>query len=159
MRPELPMIEIYRRSRPDEIHMSPRYGNMRAFFARIANFFNPQPRLEAPLNTDEFQRACKELVYWNAVDAGLSGPIEGFDGSLLHRAADGMYTIRMTLEDSRRERPAGDAANIILRSVQGLRVLLLLDIDGRRFTYCASNANAGVRELCASFTNRTESTG
>jgi hypothetical protein len=77
----------------------------------------------------------------------------------LHRAADGMYTIRMTLEDSQQQRPAGDAANIILRSLQGLRVILLLDIDGRRFTYCASNVNPGVRELCTSFTNRTESTG
>ncbi len=139
--------------------MSQRYGKLRALGARVARFFGASPRLEAPLNTREFQRACKELAFWSASDAGLSGPIEGFDGALLHRAADGMFTIRMTLKDSLQQRAPSDAANIIVRSLDGLRVLLLLDIDGRRFTYTAPYVNAGVRELCAAFTNRTESTG
>ncbi len=134
-------------------------SGLRLFFARIANLFNPQPRLARPVTTHDFQRACKELAFWTASDAGLSGPVEAFDGSNLHPAADGLFTLRMTLQDTLGQRPPSDAATIILRSIEGLRVLLLLDIDGHRFTYVSANANPGVRELCANYTNRMESTG
>jgi hypothetical protein len=139
--------------------MLPRPGKLRAIFARLGKLFNSKPCRDVPLGTREFHRACKELAFWSVSDAGLSGPIEAFDGSALHPAADGLFTIRMTLQDSLARRSPADAANLILRSLDGLRILLLLDIDGRRFTYTTPHVNAGIRELCQNFTNRTESTG
>lgn len=139
--------------------MSLWFGKLRALFARLSTTVRVQPRFAGPLDAASFGRVCKERAFWSASDAGLSGPIEAFDGSVLHRAADGLLTIRMTLEDSQQRRAPGDAATIILRSLAGLRVLLLLEIDGRRYTSVAPNVNPGVRELCQNFTNRTESAG
>lgn len=141
------------------MHVATFCSNLRAICARVLKLFKTQPGPDVPVNVREFQRACKEIAFWSAADAGLTGPIEGFDGSRLHPAADGLFTIRMTLRDGRQNRPPGDAAGTIVRSIQGLRVLLLLDIDGRRFTYAAPHSNPGVREFCQDFTNRTESAG
>lgn len=95
----------------------------------------------------------------SASDAGLDGAIETFDGSMLHPAADGMLTIRMTLRDSWENRSPAQAAAAILRPFEGLRVLLLLEIDGSRFVNMAPNVNRGVRELGQCFTNRSGLTG
>ncbi len=138
--------------------MSSRSGWMRAFFARLRKLMRVEPARTAPVNARDFERACKELVFWTASDAGLSGPIEAFDGSVLHPSADGLFTFRMTLRDVLGRRTAGAAAELIVRSIDGLRVLALLDIDGCRFTYTPPHANAGVRELCLQFANRAEST-
>ncbi len=111
--------------------------------------------MSVPTNTREFQTACKELAFWAASDAGLSGQIEGFDGSALHAAADGLFTIGMTLRDSQVNRSPAEAAAEMLKSFSGVRVLLLLEIEGCRFVHMAANVNPGVRELGESFTNRT----
>jgi hypothetical protein len=112
-----------------------------------------------PTNRHEFLLACKDLAFWSASDAGLAGSIEAFDGSELHPAADGMCTIRMTLCDWQENRSPADAAAAILRSLDGLRLLLLLEIGDSRFVQMAPNVNPGVRELAQSFTNRTERAG
>jgi len=74
---------------------------------------------------------------------------------MLHPAADGMLTIRMTLRDNWENRSPAEAAAAVLRSFEGLRVLLLLEINGSRFVNMAPNVNLGVRELAQSFTNRS----
>jgi hypothetical protein len=74
---------------------------------------------------------------------------------MLHPAADGMCTIRMTLRDSLENRSASDAAQHVQKALDGLRVLLLIEIDGFRFVSMAPNVNLGVRELGRSFTNRS----
>ena len=43
----------------------------------------------------------------------------------------------------------------VLRALHGVRILLLLEIDGCRFVNMAPNVNLGVRELGQNFTNRT----
>jgi hypothetical protein len=128
---------------------------LRELFARMSRLFCGRTRIVVPLNTREFGAACKELAFWSASDAGLDGAIETFDGSMLHRAADGMLTIRMTLRDSWDNRSPGEAAAKILQSFAGLRVLMLLEIDGSRFVNMAPNVNLGVRELGQRFTNRS----
>jgi len=70
-----------------------------------------------------------------------------------------MCTIRMTLCDWQENRSPADAAAAILRSLDGLRLLLLLEIGDSRFVQMAPNVNPGVRELAQSFTNRTERAG
>lgn len=139
--------------------MSQRFPKLRALLSRLQQWFNARPHVVIPTNTREFYLACKELAFWSASDAGLEGPIEAFDGSRLHPAADGMCTIRMTLSDSKENRTPAEAAAAVLRSLNGLRVLLLLEIDGSRFVHMAPNVNLGVRELAQSFTNRTEWAG
>ena len=111
--------------------------------------------MTVPTKTREFFLACKELAFWSVSDAGLDGAIATFDGSTLHPAADGMCTIRMTLRDSRENRSPAEAAAAILRSLEGIRVLLLLEIDGSRFVNMAPNVNFGVSELAQNFTDRT----
>jgi hypothetical protein len=135
--------------------MSPRLSKLRNFFARVSRLVSGRPSIAVPLNAREFSAACKDLAFWSASDAGLDGAIETFDGSMLHAAADGMLTIRMTLTDSWENRSPAEAAAAILRSFEGLRVLLLLEIDGSRFVNMAPNVNLGVRELGQSFTNRS----
>ncbi len=136
-----------------------RFTSLRARLARLSNIFNSRPLVVMPSNTREFYHACKELAFWSASDAGLDGLIEAFDGSVLHASADGMCTIRMTMRDSRENRSPGEAAASVLRALNGLRVLLLLEIDGCRFVNMAPNVNAGVRELARSFTNRSGRAG
>jgi hypothetical protein len=135
--------------------MSQRLTNLGKLFARVSRFFAGRPSIAVPLDAREFGAACKELAFWSASDAGLDGAIETFDGSMLHPAADGMLTIRMTLRDRWDKRSPAEAAAAILRSFEGLRVLLLLEIDGSRFVNMAPNVNLGVRELGQSFTNRS----
>ncbi len=132
-----------------------RLTKLRELFARVSKLFSSRSRISVPLNTREFCAACKELAFWSASDAGLDGAIETFDGSTLHPAADGMLTIRMTLRDSWDNRSPAEAAAAILRSFEGLRVLLLLEINGSRFVNMAPNVNLGVRELAQRFTNRS----
>jgi hypothetical protein len=139
--------------------MSQRFQKLRGLFARLSGIFNARPHVTIPTNTREFYTACKELAFWSASDAGLDGSIETFDGSDLHPAADGMCTIRMTLRDSQENRSPAEAAAAVLRSLNGLRVLLLLEIEDCRFVHMAPNVNLGVRELGQSFTNRTERAG
>jgi hypothetical protein len=107
-----------------------RFLRIRALFARLRSFFAPHPIDVIPTNAREFHLTCKELAFWSASDAGLDGSIEAFDGSVLHPAADGMCTIRMTLKDSLDKRSPAEAAGAVLRSLANLRVLLLLEIDG-----------------------------
>jgi hypothetical protein len=135
--------------------MSQRLTKLRDLFARVSRFFSGRPSIAVPLDAREFGAACKELAFWSVSDAGLDGAIETFDGSMLHPAADGMLTIRMTLRDSWENRTPAEAAAAILRSFEGLRVLLLLEINGSRFVNMAPNVNLGVRELGQSFTNRS----
>jgi hypothetical protein len=135
--------------------MSQRLTKLRNLFARVSSYISGRPRVAVPLTPREFGAACKDLAFWSASDAGLDGAIETFDGSTLHPAADGMLTIRMTLRDSWENRSPVEAAASILRSFEGLRVLLLLEIDGARFVNMAPNVNPGVRELGQSFTNRS----
>jgi hypothetical protein len=139
--------------------MSQSFTNLRGLVSRLAQIFRPKLRAAVPSSTREFHIACKELAFWSASDAGLEGSIETFDGSRLHPAADGMCTIRMTLKDSHENRAPAIAAAAVLRSLEGLRVLLLLEIDGCRFVHSVPNVNRGVRELGRSFTNRTGLTG
>jgi hypothetical protein len=135
--------------------MSQRLTKLRELFARVSQLFTGRTRIAVPLNAREFCAACKELAFWSASDAGLDGAIETFDGSMLHPAADGMLTIRMTLRDNWENRSPAEAAAAVLRSFEGLRVLLLLEINGSRFVNMAPNVNLGVRELAQSFTNRS----
>jgi hypothetical protein len=143
----------------NNLRMSHQFTRLRTLVARLLSFFNSRPLVALPSNTREFYDACKELAFWSASDAGLDGPIEAFDGSLLDRAADGMCTIRMTLRDSLDNRSPAEAAATLLRSLGSLRVLLLIDIDGSRFVNMAPNVNLGVRELGKRFTNRSGRTG
>jgi hypothetical protein len=135
--------------------MSQRLTKLRELCARVSKLFCGRPRIAVPLNTREFRAACKDLASACASDAGLDGAIETFDGSMLHPAADGMLTIRMTLRDTLEKRSPAEAAALILRSFEGLRVLLLLEIDGSRFVNMSPNVNFGVRELRQSFTSRS----
>lgn len=135
--------------------MPQRFARLREWFARLSKLFNARPTFVVPTNTREYFTACKEMAFWSASDAGLSGLIEAFDGSRLHPAADGMCTIRMTLRDSQESRSPAEAAAAVLRALQGVRILLLLEIDGCRFVNMAPNVNLGVRELGQNFTNRT----
>jgi hypothetical protein len=139
--------------------MSQRLTKLREFFARVSRLFYGRARIVVPLNTREFGAACKELALLSASDAGLDGAIEMFDGSMLHPAADGMFTIRMTLRNTSESHSPAEAAATILRSFAGLRVLILIEIDGSRFVNMAPNVNLGVRELGQSFTNRSGLTG
>jgi hypothetical protein len=136
-----------------------RLSGLRALGARLSAFFYARPRFAIVPDTRAFYASCKTLAFRSAADAGLDGTIEAFDGSKLHRAADGMCTIRMTLRDSQEDRSPAEAAAAILRSLAGLRVLLLLEIDECRFVNITPNANPGVRELGQNFTNRTGRTG
>jgi hypothetical protein len=138
-----------------KLSMSQRLTQLRKLFTRVSRFFGGQTSIAVPLDAHEFGAACKELAFWSMSDAGLDGTIESFDGSVLHPAADGMLTIRMTLRDSWENRSPAEAAATILRSFEGLRVLLLLEINRSRFVNMAPNVNLGVRELAQNFTNRS----
>jgi hypothetical protein len=135
--------------------MLPRLTKLREFFARVFGLFNSRSKIAVPQNLREFGAACKDLAHWSASDAGLEGAVETFDGSILHPAADGMLTIRMTLRDKWENRSPAEAAATIIRSFEGLRVLLLLEVNGSRFVNMAPNVNLGVRELGQNFTNRS----
>jgi hypothetical protein len=139
--------------------MSHLLDTLRGLLNRLSQVFSAPPRAAVPSNTREFYLACKEMAFWSASDAGLDGSIEAFDGSLLHASADGLCTLRMTLRDSRIDRTPAQAAAAILRTLNGLRVLLLMEIDGSRFVHMAPNVNFGVRELGQNFTNRTGRAG
>jgi hypothetical protein len=135
--------------------MPQRFARLREWFARLSKLLNARPAIVVPTNTREHFAACKEMAFRSASDAHLSGLIEAFDGSRLHPAADGMCTIRMTLRDNLETRSPTQAAASVLRSLNGIRILLLLEIDGCRFVNMAPNVNLGVRELGQNFTNRT----
>jgi hypothetical protein len=138
--------------------MSQRLMNLHKLFAQVSRFFAGRPSITVPLDAQEFNAACKELAFRSASDAGLDGAIETFDGSMLHPAADGMLTIRMTLRDNWDNRSPAEAAAAILRSFDGLRVLLLLEINGSRFVNMEPNINLGVRKLAKNFINRSRLT-
>ncbi len=135
--------------------MSQCLAKLRALVARIWAIVRIRPVVAGAANSREFYHACRELAFWAASDAGLDGQIDAFDGSALHPAADGMCTIRMILQDTEVGRSAAEAAGQVVRALEGMRVLLLLEIDGLRFVTMAPNVNLGVRELGRSFTNRT----
>jgi hypothetical protein len=139
--------------------MSLHYAKFRTIFIRWLTRFFARTTVTIPSDPREFAKGCRDLAFWSASDAGLDGPVEAFDGSQLHPAADGMCTIRMTLRDTEPNRAPAQAAAAIVRSVGDLRVLLLLEIDGCRFVNMAPNVNPGVRELGKNYTNRTGRAG
>jgi hypothetical protein len=136
-----------------------RFRKLRDFFGRWSSGLGARRQVPIRTNVPLYYAACKDLAAWSAADAGLGGSVEIFDGSRLHPAADGMCTIHLTLQDSRRDRSPAEAAAAVLRAFRGLRVLLLVDIDGSRFVSALPHVNRGVREMCRNFTNSTGLTG
>lgn len=134
------------------------FAKTRELLRRLARFLTTR-RIAPARHSGDYHAACRELAYWGASDAGLDGAVDAFDGSLLDPAADGMCTIRMTVRDSIEGRPAAAGAVRVINALTGLRVLLLLEIDGVRFVSMPPNVNAGVRDFARAFADSSRRAG